>query len=77
MEREAAALPGRKVGINWHGNPAAEQTLGPAGPLLPLSAVEPLARVRGVTIVSLQKGAGAKQREGVGIRGADLQLTDP
>lgn len=53
-----AALPGRKVGIAWQGNPA---HIGDRWRSVPLTMFAPLAAVPGVTLVSLQKGPGAEQ----------------
>ncbi len=70
-----ATLPGLRVGLNWHGNPEAEKLATLQARSFPLSAAAPLAGVAGVTLVSLQKGAGAEQRTRVGFEVA--QLTDP
>jgi Flp pilus assembly protein TadD len=51
-------LPGRKVGIAWQGNP---RHLWDRHRSAPLVAFAPLARVAGVSLVSLQKGDGAEQ----------------
>jgi hypothetical protein len=53
-------LPGLKVGICWQGSPtfAADRFRS-----IPLSQFAPLAAVPGVTLVSLQKGAGEEQVE--------------
>jgi len=72
-----AALPGRKIGINWHGNTRAEQLSALQARSFALAAAEPLTRVQGITLVSLQKGAGADQREGVTFADRIVQLTDP
>ena len=52
--------PGREllVGLNWQGNPAAKIDRGRS---LPLAQLAPLARLKGVRFVALQKGAGAEQ----------------
>jgi tetratricopeptide (TPR) repeat protein len=54
-----AKLPGgpttRKIGIAWQGNPKYKRDVSRS---VPLAAFEPLALVPGVTLVSLQKGAG-------------------
>lgn len=58
------ALPGRKVGLVWSGDPRPEVELAfrvDRRRSLPLAALAPLARVPGVTFISLQKGAGAAQ----------------
>ncbi len=54
--QELANLPGRKVGIIWRGKPRRHYD-----PLrsVALRQFEPLARVPGVHLVSMQKGAGA------------------
>jgi hypothetical protein len=52
-----AELRGIKVGIHWHGSPAAVQQYR----VIPLAEFEPVARVAGVTLVSLQKGDGRRQ----------------
>lgn len=48
-------LPGRKIGIAWQGNPRYRRD---AFRSVPVSAFAPLAAVPGVTLVSLQRGAG-------------------
>ncbi|HWB10621.1 MAG TPA: FkbM family methyltransferase [Pirellulales bacterium] len=55
---EIRSLPGFKVGIAWKGSP---QNRTDRGRSLPLSLFETLARVPGVTLVSLQKGQGSEQ----------------
>jgi ADP-heptose:LPS heptosyltransferase len=70
-----AALPGLKVGLNWHGNPEAEKFSALQARSFPLSAAAPLAQLAGVSLVSLQKGAGSEERSRVGFDVA--QLTDP
>jgi tetratricopeptide (TPR) repeat protein len=57
-----AALPGLKVGLVWQGNPAF-----PGDPTrsIPLEALAPLARIKGVTWISLQMGAD-HARAGIG-----------
>jgi Tfp pilus assembly protein PilF len=72
-----AVLPGFKIGLNWHGNPEAEQLSALQARSFPLSAAAPLARLEGVSLVSLQKGPGAEQREQVEFSGQVAQLTDP
>jgi hypothetical protein len=51
-------LPGLKVGICWHGSPTFK---GNHLRSVPLAQFAPLATVPGVTLVSLQKGAGTEQ----------------
>jgi hypothetical protein len=53
-----AALPGFKVGICWQGSPTFK---GDRLRSIPLAEFAPLARVPGVTLVSLQKGCGEEQ----------------
>jgi tetratricopeptide (TPR) repeat protein len=72
-----SALPGLKVGLNWYGNPEAEKLSALQARSFPLATAAPLARLEGVTLVSLQKGAGAGQRTRVAFSDALVQLTDP
>ena len=72
-----AQLPGLKVGITWQGNVETEKQGGLAGRSYPLSAAAALAEVPGVTLVSLQKGAGAEQLAQVDFAARVLELTDP
>ncbi|MBS0579927.1 MAG: tetratricopeptide repeat protein [Proteobacteria bacterium] len=72
-----AALPGFKVGLNWHGNPEAEKYAALQARSFPLASAAPLAQLSGVTLVSLQKGTGAEQRATVGFHERIVQLTDP
>jgi tetratricopeptide (TPR) repeat protein len=72
-----AALPGRKVGLNWHGNPQSEQLSALQARSFPLASAAPLAQLPAITLISLQKGAGAEQRAQVGFSAAVAQLTDP
>jgi len=53
-----AALPGRKFGINWQGNPKYHRD---AQRSFPLAALAPLAAIPDVTLVSLQKIHGREQ----------------
>jgi hypothetical protein len=55
-----AALPGFKVGVCWQGSPTFQ---GDALRSIPLAQFAPLAEIPGVTLVSLQKGAGVEQIE--------------
>ncbi len=59
--RRLRALPGLRVGIAWQGNPAVEKLIWARGRSIPLAALEPLAHLPGVSLVSLQKGAGLEQ----------------
>jgi len=72
-----AQLPGLKVGITWQGNVETEKQGGLAGRSYPLSAAAALAEVPGVTLVSLQKGAGTEQLAQVDFAARVLELTDP
>jgi hypothetical protein len=71
------ALPGFKVGLNWHGNPEAEKRSALQARSFPLAAAAPLASIPGVSLISLQKGNGAEQRDAVAFRASIAQLTDP
>ncbi len=55
---ELAGVPELKVGINWQGNP---KYAGDRHRSIPLAQFEPLARVPGVRLFSLQKNAGLEQ----------------
>ena len=55
------ALPGLRVGIAWQGNPVVEKLIWARGRSIPLAALEPLAQLPGVRLVSLQKGPGLEQ----------------
>jgi tetratricopeptide (TPR) repeat protein len=59
------ALPGLRVGIAWQGNLAVERLVWARGRSIPLAALEPLAQLPGVSLVSLQKGAGLDQLRSV------------
>jgi hypothetical protein len=63
------AMPGLKVGIAWQGNP--EHTVD-AVRSFRLADMEPLARVPGVTLISLQKGHGTEQLAAAGFPLVDL-----
>ncbi len=54
-----AALPGRRIGVVWAGNP--ERMRMDRRRSLPVTALAPLAAVPGVSLVSLQKGPAAAQ----------------
>jgi hypothetical protein len=56
-----AGVPGFRVGINWQGNPRHDRQRRRAVPLEKFAA---LAAVPGVSLVALQKGAGAEQLAG-------------
>ena len=69
------SLPGLKVGIAWQGNLDTEKQGGFRGRSFALSELAPLAALPNVTLISLQKGAGAQQS--ADFRDRVLQLTDP
>jgi tetratricopeptide (TPR) repeat protein len=68
---ELADLPGFKIGIAWQGNP---QFRGDRQRSVPLACFEPLARLNGVRLISLQKGAGTEQLAEVADRFAVIDL---
>ena len=70
-----AQLPGLKVGIAWQGNVETEKQGGFAGRSFPLAAAAALAGTPGVTLISLQKGAGSEQCAQAGFE--VLELADP
>ena len=53
-------IDGLRIGINWQGNPAFPKDRFRS---VPLRYFEPLARIAGVRLVSLQKGTGREQLE--------------
>ncbi len=56
--RELAVSPGFKVGINWQGNP---KYAGDRHRSIPLAHFEPISRVPGVKLFSIQKNDGRDQ----------------
>jgi hypothetical protein len=66
-------LPGRRIGIAWQGNPKYKRDPFRS---VPLTAFAPLADVPGVTLVSLQQGAGRAQLDDPATRPA-FPLVDP
>jgi len=60
-EERLRTLPGLRVGLAWQGNPKAEEFIWARGRSFPLAALEPLAQLPGVSLVSLQKGPGSEQ----------------
>jgi hypothetical protein len=66
-------LPGKKIGIAWQGNPKYKRDLFRS---VPLTAFAPLAAVPGVTLVSLQQGAGEAWRIDPAMRPA-FAIVDP
>jgi tetratricopeptide (TPR) repeat protein len=71
------ALPGVKIGINWQGGAVAEKQAWIRGRSLALACLAPLARLPGISLISLQKGPAAGQRAEVEFGGSIVQLTDP
>ena len=67
-------LPGLRVGIAWQGNVQVERLIWARGRSIPLTALAPLAGVADVSLVSLQKGAGAAQLREVSFRERILDL---
>jgi hypothetical protein len=61
--RELAGVPEFKVGINWQGNP---QYGGDRHRSIPLSSFEPLARILGVRLFSVQQIHGLDQLKALG-----------
>lgn len=58
-------LPGLRVGIAWQGNLQVEKLIWARGRSMPLRALEPLANLPDVSLVSLQKGPGREQLRAV------------
>ncbi|MBW1783334.1 MAG: tetratricopeptide repeat protein [Deltaproteobacteria bacterium] len=56
-------IPGFRIGISWQGNPSYRDDRHRSAPLKHFSS---LAKMEGVTLVSLQKGYGLEQIEGLG-----------
>ena len=54
-------LPGLRVGLAWQGNAQVERLTWARGRSPPLAVFEPLTRIPGVTLVSLQQGEGLQQ----------------
>lgn len=68
-----AALPGRKIGLVWGGNPRQK-----ADPIrsIPFAALSPLAGIQGVSFVSLHKGGRADPRVGFPLHDWTDELLD-
>jgi Flp pilus assembly protein TadD len=66
-----AELPGRKVGVLWQGDP---NHADDGRRSFALAELAPLAAVAGVSLVSLQRGAGVDQLAGCGFPVADLGI---
>jgi len=54
-------LPGLRVGLAWQGNVQVERLTWARGRSPPLAVFEPLTRIPGVSLVSLQQGEGLQQ----------------
>jgi tetratricopeptide (TPR) repeat protein len=68
-------LPGLRVGLAWQGNLLVEKLVWARGRSMPLAALEPLAQVPGVSLVSLQKGPGREQLRDVPFADRILDLS--
>jgi hypothetical protein len=66
-------LTGKKIGINWQGNPEHHADVYRS---LPLRALKPLSELSGVSLVNLQFGFGAEQIEDCGFADKILRLPD-
>jgi tetratricopeptide (TPR) repeat protein len=60
---QLAPVRGLRIGINWQGNPKHPWDRHRS---IPLAAFEPLARIEGVHLISLQKGHGSEQLPALG-----------
>lgn len=69
--QELSSIPGRKIGINWQGNP---QHAKDAQRSLPLAHFLPLAEIPGVRLISLQKNVGSEQLQQLSSPEAVLDL---
>ena len=72
-QKELEPLGGFKIGIMWNGNP---KFGGNQLRSIPLEHFEPLARVPGVRLVSLQMGPGSEQARSLAGRFPILDLSD-
>jgi tetratricopeptide (TPR) repeat protein len=76
--RERIGDHGYRIGVAWQGDIAA---LGAEGKSFPLAALEGIARLPGVRLISLQKNAGAEQLktlpEGMNVEAFDDLDSDP
>ncbi len=68
-----SSCPGFRVGVAWRGNPEYPRDSDRS---FPLALFEPLARVAGVRLVSLQKGPGAEEVTALGGRFAVVDFGD-
>ena len=69
------AFSGLRVGVAWQGNLAVEKQIWARGRSIPLAALEPLAQLPGVTLVSLQKGPALEQLRSVPFAGRIIDLS--
>ena len=60
-QQKLAAEHGPVIGLNWQGNPQAEEDGHLKGRSLPLAALAPLPQATAASFLSLQKGPGAEQ----------------
>ena len=72
-----STLPGLKVGLNWQGHAVAEKQAWIRGRSFALTCAAPLARIPGISLISLQKGPAARLRSEVDFGSELTQLTDP
>jgi hypothetical protein len=70
-------MRGLKIGLNWQGQLEAEKQAWIRGRSYPLACAAPLARLRGISLISLQKGAAATQRRYVEFGDALAEVIDP
>jgi len=69
------AYSGLRVGIAWQGNLAVEKLIWARGRSIPLAALEPLAQLPGITLVSLQKGPALEQLRDVAFAGRIIDFS--
>jgi tetratricopeptide (TPR) repeat protein len=72
---QVGALPGLRIGISWQGNPTVERLFWARGRSIPLAALAPLSELPGISLVSLQKGAGSEQLREVEFRDRVVDLS--
>ncbi len=77
LEGAARGAAGLRRGTQLARQPGAEKLSALQARSFPLAAAAPLAQLQGVSLVSLQKGAGSEQRTAVSFAAALKQLTDP
>jgi hypothetical protein len=71
-QRELTTISHIKIGIVWQGDPNATHGLHRSPPL---TDFEPVARLKGIQLISLQKGAGSEQIAQVPFRDKILDLS--